>query len=672
MLVSWLWLSDYVALKISPDELAHRFAMSGLNHEQTIQEGSDTVLDLEVTSNRGDCLGHIGVAREAAVLLRQQLCIPNPQPQECATPTSQSIQLENRFPEGCTRYMARIIRGVKVGPSPDWLVQRLKSIGIKSVNNVVDVTNYVMMECGQPLHAFDLHQIRGKKIIIRAAADGEQFVAIDHRTYQLDSQTIVIADAERAVALGGVMGGADSEISSATTDVLLETALFQPLSIRRTARRLKLQSPSSFRFERRPDPAGVDWASRRCCELMLQVAGGRLEAGAISVGETETRRPTILLRLSQIPRLLGVDIAQDHVADILRALGCLVVPAEAGLEVTPPGWRGDLTREVDLVEEVARIYGYERIPEDVAVPMSVVKPRRKDIAVGRIRHALSAYGIDEAMTPSVVTDKMESCGSLWTAQPPLSTETPLLEGARLLRRSIIPSLLTARQINQTQSIRNAQLYEIANVVLPKSESRSLPDELTLLGMVTAGDLQLVKGIVQAIVQQLGNEDWVLWRDAEHPLFLSGSAQSLTIQDRSVGWLGVVSPIVQERFDLDAACCAAELDVDVLTSMLIEIREAKAYSLFPAIERDLNFVVEEPLRWVELESTCRRHGGAELLAVSYRETYRDAKKDGSGKKRILLSLHFQSMDRTLTGEQVDAAVATVVGACQREHGATLLA
>lgn len=672
MLVNWQWLSDYVALAVDPDDLAHRLAMSGLNHEQTLREGNDIVLDLEVTSNRGDCLGHIGVAREAAVLLNQQLCVPEPRPAESSVPASESIQIENRFSEGCTRYMARVIRGVKIGPSPEWLVQRLKSIGIKSINNVVDITNYVMMECGQPLHAFDLGQIRGNKIIIRPAEPGEQFVAIDHRTYQLDQQTIVIADAERAVALGGVMGGADSEISDATTDVLVETALFQPLAIRRTARRLKLQSPSSFRFERRPDPAGVDWASRRCCELILQVAGGQLESGAVSVGQTELPRQTISLRQSQIPRLLGVDVSRDQVVMILEALGCRVSAEQSGgWSVVPPSWRSDLTREVDLVEEVARIFGYDRIPEDAVVPMSVVQPRRKDIAVGRLRHVLSAYGIDEAMTPSVVTDKMESCGSLWTNESPLATESPLLEGARLLRRSIIPSLLTARQINQTQFIRNAQLYEIASIVLPKSDSRLLPQERTVMSLVTAGELQLVRGIVEAMCQQLGNDNWLTWQDADHPIFASGSAQRLSIQERSVGWLGLISPQMQERFGLDSACAAAELDVDVLTDMLIEIRGAKPFSLFPGVERDLNFIVDESLRWVDLESTCRTHGGDELTSVSYRETYRDAKKDGAGKKRILISLHFQSMDRTLTGEHVDEAVAAVVGACQRQHGASLL-
>ncbi len=677
MLVSWDWLNDYVDLSsVSPDELAERFALSGLNHEGTEVVGGTAVIDLEVTSNRGDCLGHIGIAREAAVLYGKALCIPSPNPAEGSTPVAKSIELENRFPAGCTRYTARIIRGVRIGPSPQWLVSRLAAIGVKSVNNVVDVTNYVMMECGQPLHAFDLSKIAGNRIIVRPATPGEKFLAIDHHTYELDDQTVVIADSQRGVALGGVMGGADSEISDATTDVLVEAALFDPLSIRRTARRLKLQSPSSFRFERRPDPAGVDWASRRACELILKVAGGVLDSGVASVGTAPTEREPIVFRPAQIARTLGTEIPIDRATEILESLGCRVKPQSQTLVVTPPSWRSDLTREIDLIEEVARIHGYDRIPENVSVPMAVAQPRRKDVAIDRVRQTLSAFGIDEAMTPSVVGEKLESFGSLWTSQLPLATETPLLEGAKLLRRSLIPSLLAARLANQTQSIRDAQLYEIANIVLPSTEGKQLPRELTALGIVTSGDLRVVKGIVQAVVCQLGGEGAVNWQTAEHVYFSPGSAQSLTTKDstgtlQTIGWLGLVHPQVQDRMDLDAACCVAEIDVGALTDLLIEVRRAKPFSLFPTVQRDLNFIVDQALRWGELERVCRMHGGAELQSVEYRETYRDAKKDGADKKRVLLSLQFQSSARTLTGDEVDRSVQSVVDACNRELAAKLL-
>lgn len=676
MLVSWPWLSDYVDLNVDHDDLARRFAMSGLNHEQTTFDAQGhPVIDLEVTSNRGDCLAHIGVAREAAVLLGQLLKIPSPKPAESNSPCSRSISVVNQFPQGCSRYTARVIRGAKIGPSPAWLVNRLSAIGIASINNVVDVTNYVMMECGQPLHAFDLKQIRGNQIIVRPAKPKEKFLAIDHKTYDLDEQMVVIADAERAVALGGVMGGVDSEISNSTTDILIEAALFQPMSIRRTARKLKLHSPSSYRYERKPDPAGVDWASLRCCELILQLAGGTLEQGVVSVGEPTAERPVINFRLAQIARVLGIEVPADEVRRILEALGCEVnVDSSTGkqsLAVVPPSWRADLSREVDLIEEVARIWGYDRIPENVAVPLAVAQPRRKDIAVSRIRHTLSAYGIDEAMTPSVVNEKLEAAGSPWTSNVPLSTETPLLEGARLLRRSIVPSLLVARHTNQTHSIRNAQLYEIANVVLPAADSKSLPSEQSTLGIVTTGDLRLIKGAIETLLKQVGKCQDLSWESASHSMYQAGTAQRILVEQQVIGWVGLCDAKFQQQMNLDAVCGIAELNVDALTGMLVEVRRADPYSPFPAVERDLNFIVDESLLWGDLHSECSKHGGEFLQSVQYRETYRDAKKDGPEKKRILLSLQFQSMERTLTGEQVDSAVASVIAACGQKFGAKLL-
>ncbi len=673
MLVSWPWLNEYVELNVSHEELAKRFAMSGLNHEETTFDSQgNPVIDLEVTSNRGDCLSHIGVAREAAVLLGNSLKVPTPAPTASSVDCANSIALENRFETGCPRYTARVIRGAKISASPAWLVQRLKAVGIASINNVVDVTNYVMMECGQPLHAFDLKKIRGNKIIVRPAKAKEQFLAIDHKTYELDEQMIVIADAERAVALGGVMGGADSEISDSTTDILIEAALFQPLSIRRTARKLKLHSPSSYRYERKPDSAGVDWASLRCCELILKLAGGTLENGVVSVGAPAATREAITFRLNQIPRVLGIDVPTTDVTRILAALGCQVSnKSTAELTVVPPSWRTDLSREIDLIEEVARIWGYDRIPENVAVPLAVAQPRRKDLAVAKVRQTLIAMGIDEAMTPSVVSEKLETAGSPWTKNAPLGTETPLLEGARLLRRSITPSLLAARHTNQTHSIRNAQLYEIANIVLPADDSKSLPSEQSTLGIVTAGDLRFIKGAVESIVKQVGRAAEVRWESATSSLFQAGTAQRLLWNDTVLGWVGLCDGKFQQQLSLDAACGMAEINVDALTNMLIEVRRADPYSAFPAVERDLNFIVDESLVWADLQSVCASTAGPFLKSVEYRETYRDTKKDGADKKRILLSLQFQSMERTLTGDEVDTAVAQVIQACGNKFSAKLL-
>ncbi|MFN3192321.1 MAG: phenylalanine--tRNA ligase subunit beta [Aureliella sp.] len=674
MLVCWEWLQQYVELDIAHTDMALKFAMSGLNHESTEQVGSDVVIDLEVTSNRGDCLGHIGVAREAAVLLDVPLKVPAAAPLTGQDSADQSLKITNEFIDGCPEFTARVIRGVKVGPSPGWLVRRLASIGVNSVNNIVDVTNYVMFECGQPLHAFDLAEIKGSHITVRAAKDKEQFEALDHKTYELDSQMVVIADEERTIGLAGVMGGLNSEVSDGTTDIVIEAARFKPLSIRRAARKLKLHSPASYRFERTPDPHGVDWASRRCCELILELAGGTLESGVVQSGDSPAARAPIRFRYAQIERILGIVVPKDESRRILEALGC-EISADDGesLGCIPPTWRLDLERECDLIEEVARIYGYERIPEDVAVPIGVAAPRRKDIALARARLVLSSHGIDEAMTPSVVGEAAESLGSGWSTQPPLKVDTPLLEGAKLLRRSVVPSLLACRYGNQSQSVRNAELYEVATIFLPCDSEGGLPAEQSTLGIITSGDLRRAKGIVELIAHEVTHGDQQIgFEELTHNLLEDGSGLSLSIADKPFGYLGLASPELQGAFSLDQPVAIAELNVDLLTEHLCEVRRAKGVSSFPAITRDLNFVLDEQVRWAQLEELCKSKGGQDLTKVDYLETYRDEKKDGAGKKRLLMALNFQSMERTLRGEEIDATVRDIVESCKSELGGTLLA
>ncbi len=386
MIVSFNWLKEYVALDVGADELARRLMLAGLNHEQTTPIGDDFAIDLEITSNRPDCLGHVGVAREAAVLLHKQLTIPAAALPPGKTPAADLARVTIDSPELCPRYTARIIRGVKVGPSPAWLVRRLATIGIAAINNVVDITNFVLMECGQPLHAFDLGKLEGRQIVVRSARAGEMFDAINHKRYTLEPGMCVIADRSRPVALGGVMGGADTEVSAATADLLIESADFNAASIRATARKLALHSDSSYRFERGVDPEGIEWASRRACELILQIAGGELAAGVIDVGRKPSQREPITFRFNQLKRILGIDIPAAEARQILAALGNRELRVtEQELEIVPPTWRRDLSREIDLVEEVARIWGYDAIPEDVKVPMAPSARTPQDRVLEKVR-----------------------------------------------------------------------------------------------------------------------------------------------------------------------------------------------------------------------------------------------------------------------------------------------
>jgi len=679
MIVSWNWLKDYVSLDMPQDELELRLAMAGLNHESTEKVGDDLAIDLEVTSNRPDCLGHLGVAREVGVLWDQPVNIPTPSPKEASNPVSKLTKVRIECPELCYRYTARIIRGVKIGPSPDWLSQRLTTIGIASINNVVDISNYVLMECGQPLHAFDFKELVGGEIIVREAIQNEQFEAIDHKTYDLQPGMCVIADKDGAIALGGVMGGADTEVSNKTTDLLIEAAEFAPLSIRNTARKLVLHSPSSYRFERGVDPEGVNWASRRCCELILDIAGGELAAGVVDVGREVAPREPIVLRQSQLPRILGITVEANEVRRILESLGCSNVEAKTEtIQVSPPSWRRDLTREIDLIEEVARIHGYDKIPEDVAVPM--VPSHRSDLdrVEEEVRRVLTAAGFDEAMMCSLVPRRWYDAVDFWTEAEPIVSGTPIRgvlekvwQGTHsdCLRRSLIPSLLESRRYNESLANPMIELFETARLYLAsKDELRSEP---LVMGVTSGGTYHELKGVIEGLVQTLNPNAEVQTRDTSLGLLDRAKSCEVQINGQRLGYLGEVSQDALEQFHLRSSTTVAEIDISVLAHLAELIPQYVPQSSYPPIARDFNFIVDESLRWSDLSTTVRAAAGEILEHVEYQETFRDPKRDGAGKKRVLLTVTLRSDERTLTGEEADETSKAIVNACHQEHGGKLL-
>jgi len=677
MLVSWKWLSRYVELTLSHDDLVERLSLSGLNHEgsETVQE--DTVIDLEVTSNRGDCLGHIGVAREIAVLTDQPLHVGPVTIDESESSIGENLQVDNRFLDACPRYTARIIRGVRVAPSPQWLQDSLIRVGIQPVNNVVDATNYVLMECGQPLHAFDLKHVRGDQIVVRPADPGESLEAIDHRTYQLASTDCVIADAERPLAIAGVMGGADSEVTEQTTDLLIESAVFTPLSVRRTARRLKLHSASSFRFERRVDPAGVDWASRRVCQLITEMAGGKVDAGVIDTASELPEAPVVTLRGSEIRRVLGIEVPAAEVVRILNGLGCLLesAPKDDHWQCTPPSWRHDLNREVDLIEEVARIHGYDQIPEDAPIPVTPSCKRTFDVLTQRIRGVLTGAGFSEAMTPSVVTEKLDQSVSPWSDRPALQTRTAMLVGSKSLRRSLIPSLLHSRAANQASASLDADLFEIAHVYLPPASDahEQLPAETYHLGLIGGDDFFAIKGVIETLLQRLGIAGGLQVSVTEIDGMLPGSGARLTAgdDDETLGFIGFLSPRELKQVKLSGRVVAAELSLDALLARANLVPQQQPVSPFPSIHRDLNLIVPESVRWVQLAGIVEQASGERLADLAYKETYRNAKQDGPDKKRLLFSMEFQSQHETLSGDDAEQLVEQIVGRCEQELDAVLL-
>jgi phenylalanyl-tRNA synthetase beta chain len=688
MLISWNWLKQYVPLTMSLAEFERRLMMAGLNHESTEEVGGDLVVDLEITSNRPDCLGHIGIARETAVLFGQPLTIPTAQPKQGDTPVDQWVKVRIDCPELCLRYTARVIRGIKIAPSPKWMTRRLETIGITPINNVVDISNYVLMECGQPLHTFDFGKLNGGEIIVRRPLPGETIEAIDHKTYTLGPEMCMICDAKDPIAVGGVMGGAQTEISDATRDVLIEAAEFDPVAIRNTARQLNLHSDSSYRFERRIDPEGLDWASRRCCELILELAGGELAAGVVDVGQQPPHREPITLRFSQLKRILGIDVPPERVREILASLGneevasgqssvareshishlTSPIPNPSSLTVIPPSWRRDLSREIDLIEEVARIHGYESIPEDVGVPMVPSARRREDRVLDKIRHVLTAAGFDEAMTLSVVDERTSAAMSPWTDAEPLRSQMPVIRGADHLRRCLVPSLLSVRRTNEALANAEIELFEIAKIYLPQPDG--LPREDLMLSITSGRDYSTVRGAIEAILRELKIADPLQSGDTDISVLDPESACRFWFHDETLGYMGRLTPAALQHFDLRNPSVVAEIRLLPLIDATDLVPRYVPQSPYPAVSRDLNLVVDESIRWADVATIARESAGPCFESLEYRDTYRDAQRLGGDKKSLLFSINLRSAESTLTGQQADDARDHVVAACRERFGAEL--
>ncbi len=671
MIVAWNWLKDYVELSMTVDELTDRLTLTGLNLEGVEQVDDDVAIDLEVTSNRPDCLGHIGVAREVAVLWDKRLKAPNNVAKSSGPSAKELTSVAVECPELCPRYTARVIRGVKIGPSPEWLANRLRTLGIAVINNIVDISNYVMMECGQPLHTFDFAKLSGQKIIVRESKPGEKFTAINHQEYELPAGTCVIADGQRPVALGGVMGGADTEVSASTTDLLIEAADFAPLSVRNTARKLNLHSPSSYRFERGVDPVGIDWASRRCCQLILELAGGELAEGVIDVGTPWQPLEPIKLRYTELPRVLGIEIPNDTVRKILTNLGCEEThDCDHCVKVVPPSWRADLTREIDLVEEVARIYGYEKIPEDAGVKMVASTRGQEDRVIEEVRRVLTAAGCSEAMTLSTVEPDAVEAFRAWSNAPPLETSTSVLRRANCLRQSLLPSLLAARRTNETLSNPVVELFEIANVYLPRKGE--LPDERRMLAITSGSSFLHLKGIVELLLATIAPGQKIETVAHDEPLFSAQRGCQLKLGSKVLGYLGEVSQAGLDRFELRGASTVAELDLGVLVDAAQLIRKVEPLSPYPPVGRDLNLVVDEKICWAEVETIVTDCGGTLLEEIAFQEIYRDEKRLGTGKKSLLFSILLRSDTDTLTNERADEVRDKIVATAGKQVGAELRA
>ena len=667
MKISIEWLRDFLPgaldAKVAADALTH----GGLPVESIEHVGDDTVIDVEVTSNRGDCLSHVGVARELGALLNREVKQVEPMPAEAPAPAKSVTKVRIEAKDLCPHYTARVVRGVKIKPSPAWMQRRLEAVGLRPINNVVDVTNYVMFEMGQPLHAFDFDKLGGREIVVRRARPGEKLVSIDGHERSLDPQMLVIGDARDAVALAGVMGGRESEVSGLTTNVLLESARFDPLSVRRTGRALTMKSDSSYRFERGIDPALPERASRRAVQLILETAGGELLAGVVQDGAGAGPAKKLSLRLSRLNQLLGIDVHPQAAVDALARLGLTPAQRDGTIDVTVPTWRLDINIEADLIEEVARVIGYDKIPVRGEIAIRLTPPEPVLLTVSEIRRTLAAAGFFEAVTVSFVTDALAG-----DFKPPEASSLPRADpGTRRadahLRPSMLPGLLEAIRRNETAGSLGVKLFEIGSTFWLDAAGKVV--ERRRLGLVGSDDVHETRGTIELLLERLDATRRVEVVPEDRPGFAPGAAGRIEWGGRAIGHVGQVGRGVCARIDLRDVPCAAEIEMEALVELAQHVPQLAPLPKFPAVRRDVSLIVAEQVKFAQLERLVRALNLASLEGLEYVTTYR-GKPLEKGTKSVTITLVFRSPTSTLTSDQVEASVQRAVEAAKTQLGATL--
>ena len=645
----------------------------------------DSIFEIALTPNRGDCLSHLGIAREVAALTGAPLRFKMAGPRNGGRRIQDLTEVSVKAADLCPRYAARMIQGVTIGPSPFWLRRRLTLLGLRPINNVVDATNYVLLEIGQPLHAFDHARLEKGQIVVRRAKERERIVTLDGVERRLDSGMLVIADTVRPVAIAGVMGGVTTEVTGNTQNLLLESALFQPTSVRRTAKTLGLATESSYRFERGVDPEGIVCALDRVAALIVKVAGGRVARGVLDLRVKRPGPKPVSLRIGRIDQILGMPIPQAEVQRVLRRIQCQVTRRGTNvLKVTPPSHRLDLTREIDFVEEVARLRGIDQIPS--SLPVGQVHPTGVTPFWGierEIRRLLTAWGFQEAVNFSFTRDELfdkfrlpgeDSRRVVIRIRNPLGGET-------VLRSFLLPSLLENLVHNESRGARNIKFFEIARTFRPQPRS-ALPVEGRVAGVVAAGDwLPLwwgtqhgrvdfydLKGVLEALGRVVGISIG-LRAGAEIPYLHPGRQADIVHGGQVVGWIGEVHPEVVRSFDLSMGAVAMEIDLDLVDRHRRSVSTYSPLPKYPAVLRDLSVVVPERVRAEEVEAAIRRSGGDLVETVRLFDVYR-GEPVPAGKKSLAFSVQYRAADRTLTDAEATTVHGNILQTLQRDLGAVL--
>ncbi len=703
MKIIYNWLRDFVDVTAAPNDLASRLALSGTNIGGIENGAHGAVIDAEVSSNRPDCLGHYGIAREVSAVYKLPLKPVSPKPHEsAAAKASDAVRVEIQSPELCGRFTARVIRGARIQPSPQWLKDRLEASGVATINNVVDVSNYVMLELGHALHAFDYDKVRDHRIVVRRAKPDEKLRTLDGIERILDPGICMICDGDgsRAVGIGGIMGGAETEISFSTKNVLIECAWFDPIAIRRATRILKLHTEASTRFGRGADPEMAELASRRCAELILQLVGGDLLAGLVDVYPGKRAPKKILLTRAELLRVMGADVPDKQIESSLSALGFAPVRVDhnrgavgsllAAWECTQPSWRAEVEREIDLIEEVARIYGLDKFPPRLPAARQGAARLPHYEAEARLRERLIGLGYREILTIPHVAEDRDALFRPPDVQPaPLAN--PLSEEASVLKSTGIVTMTAALEWNLNRGQRNVRLFEIGrHYRLHGTESVEAPI-LTIGATGQARDKGLhdtprdysfadLKGDLDALGALAGgftwNEGGPAWLhparrgQVELKSVISTEGRNLS----SIGEAGELVRRIADQLKLRQEIFLAELQLPPLYSAIRAAKESRRYEpvpRFPAVERDFSLLLADGTHFSDIVAAIRSLNISEIVSIEAIDLYR-GKNVPAGQYSLLVRVTFQSRESTLTEAQLTDFSARIIATLEKQLSARLRA
>ena len=673
MLISYEWLIELSGTTLTPQELRERLTMAGLAIDAVEAFNSDWVLDVEVASNRPDCLSHVGIGREVTVIDCQQLRLPSVEIPKTDGRSADLTSVEIKDPDLCPRYAARLVRGVKIGPSPDWLTKRLETIGQRPINNVADITNYVLHELGQPLHAFDFHKLGGKRIVVRRATVGEKLRTLDGVDRELTGEMLVIADAEKPVALAGIMGGEESEISSSTTDVLIESAYFEPNSVRRTARALGMDTEASRRFERGADRENVLHAQQRCVDLICELAGGLATEDAIDVYPEVFVPRVVTFRPERVKELTSLEVERDEMVRILTTLGFKsdYFPLEK-FTVEVPSWRVDVEQEEDLVEEVARHSGYDKIASELPPSNIPGEYQPSEMKQRSLRRVLNAFGYDEAITLSFINREEEFDlipAVADQAQPELAN--PIIEGASCMRPTLLAGLLNSLRHNLNHGIRDVRLFETGRV-FGISRAGELPQEPLALAMLATGaaveenraqadrelDFYDLKGALEAAVDAMNLSPLGFSSTSTKHLRAGQAALIKRADGVAIGTIGRLSETVASAYKFRQPVYVMELDLGSLLSGPATLVQYTPLPRYPSVTRDITLVLDRAVPIDALLSVVRNRHVADCRNVMLVGTFAGSNIPPT-QRAVTLRLEYRSDERTLRDEEIEGLQRQVI-------------